>query len=80
MATIPRGHRMSALNHSPEGVRYALKQSGLTQKALADAVGISTSLLSEILSGTRNAKQDLLRAMARELNCPVVVLEAKVPA
>lgn len=69
---------MSPLNHSPEGVRYALKQSGLTQKAVAEKVAISTGLLSEILSGSRNAKQSLLVQMAEVLNCPVVVLEAKI--
>lgn len=80
MPNAPTKKRMSPLNHSPQGLAYALKQSGLTQRELAASVEISTSYLSEILNGKRSAKQELLRAMAREMNCPVVVLEAKVPA
>lgn len=75
-----RGARKSPLNHSPDALRYALKQSGFTQKAFAEKVEISEGLLSEMLKGTRNVKQELLRKMASELNCPVVVLEAKIPA
>ena len=69
---------MTPLNHSPEALKYALKQSGMTQRDLADAVKISRGLLSEILGGTRNAKQELLVKMAHVLNCPVVILEAKI--
>ncbi|MGJ6980031.1 helix-turn-helix domain-containing protein [Aestuariimicrobium soli] len=47
---------MSPLNHEPEALRYALDKSGLTQKQLAEAVGCSQSLVSEMLAGTRNAK------------------------
>lgn len=68
---------MSPLNHDPEAVRWAIKKSGLTQRALAEQLDISTGLLSEILSGTRNARQPLLERMAEILNCPVVVLESK---
>lgn len=78
MATkIPRGHRMTALDHEPEGVAYALRQSGLTQKEFATQLGKSQSLISEILKGTRNATPALIADMARVLNCPRVVLEAK---
>lgn len=65
------------LDHEPEGVRYALTKSGLTQKEFAQQIGKSDSLVSEILAGTRNAHPALLLVMARVLNCPVVVLEAK---
>lgn len=75
---IPRGHRMSPLNHEPEAVSWAIKRSGLTQQDVAEQAGISKSLLSEICKGTRNAKQDVLSRIAGVLNCPVVVLEAKV--
>lgn len=74
---IPRGHRMSPLDHSPEALRYALDKSGLTQSEFAEQVGKSQSLVSEILKGTRNANPRLLLRMAQVLNCPVVVLEAK---
>lgn len=80
MSTRPMKKRMSPLNHSPEGLAYALRQSGLTQRELAARVDISTSYLNEILKGKRSANQAILRAMAVELNCPVVVLEAKVAA
>lgn len=78
MATqIPRGHRMSSLDHEPEAVAYALRQSGLTQKEFAARLGKSQSLISEILKGTRNATPALIGDMSRVLNCPRVVLESK---
>lgn len=79
MATtkIPRGHRMTALDHEPEALRYALDQSGLTQKEFAQRLKKSQSLVSEILKGTRNATPALIGDMARVLNCPRVVLERK---
>lgn len=77
MAKIPRGHRMSPLDHSPEGVKFALDRSGLSQREFAGKLSRSESYISEILKGTRNANPRLLLAMARVLNCPVVVLEAK---
>lgn len=77
MTKIPRGHRKSPLNHEPDALAYALRNSGLTQVAFAKAIGKSPSLVSEILAGTRNATPELLRKMARVLNCPVVAIEAK---
>lgn len=74
---VPRGHRMTSLDHEPEGVAYALRQSGLTQKDFAEKLGKSQSLISEILKGTRNATPALIGDMARVLNCPRVVLERK---
>ena len=68
---------MSSLDHEPEGVRYALKQSGLTQKEFARHLGKSESLISEILKGTRNATPAHIAQMACVLNCPRVVLESK---
>lgn len=80
MANIPRGHRKSPLDHDVEGLNYAFRQSGLTQKAFAESLGKSESLISEILKGTRNATPALISDMARVLNCPRVVLERKQPA
>ncbi len=77
MVKIPRGHRMSPLDHNPEALQYALDKSGLTQKEFAGAIGKSQSLVSEMLKGTRNARPDLIQRMAQVLNCPVVVLERK---
>lgn len=74
---VPRDHRMSPLDHCPEAVAYALKQSGLTQKQFADRIGKSQSLVSDILKGKRNATPAVIGVMARVLNCPRVVLENK---
>ena len=68
---------MSALDHSPEGLDYALRKSGLTQADFAAQIGKSASYVSEIRKGTRNANPALLMKMAQVLNCPLVVLEAK---
>lgn len=77
MAKIPRGHRMSPLDHEPEALVWAFKKSGLTQAAFADAIGKSPSMVSEMFKGTRNATPATLRDMAKALNCPIVVLERK---
>lgn len=68
---------MSPLDHEPEALRYALDNSGLTQKQFAAQLRKSQSLISEILKGTRNATPALIGDMARVLNCPRVVLERK---
>jgi transcriptional regulator with XRE-family HTH domain len=72
-----RTKRNTPLDHEPEAVAYALKQSGLTQKEFARQIKKSESLVSEILKGTRNATPALIGDMARVLNCPRVVLERK---
>ena len=74
--STPEG-RKSPLDHDPEAVRWALKKSGFKQYELAAALDISVGHLSDVLSGRRNAPPHLLQQMARVLNCPVVVLEAK---
>jgi transcriptional regulator with XRE-family HTH domain len=77
MAKIPRGHRMAPLNHDPEGLKYALDQSGLNQTQLAEKMTVSKSQVSEWLKGTRNVTPANLIVLARVLNCPRVVLQAK---
>lgn len=77
MTTIPRGHRMSPLDHEPEALRWALAKSGLTQRQFASAIGKSPSLVSEMLAGTRNATPAVIEDMAKALNCPVVAIERK---
>lgn len=79
---IPRGHRMSPLNHEPEALAWAITKSGYTQAGLVAALAangnpVSKGQLSEIVRGTRNCRQPLLEAIAAVLNCPVVVLERK---
>lgn len=79
MTKSPRGHRMSPLDHDPTALQYALDKSGLTQTQFAAELKKSQSYVSEILKGTRNANPALLAEMARVLNCPIVVIEAKRP-
>lgn len=80
MTTVAKKKRMSPLNHSPEGLAYALRKSGLTQRELSAQTGISTSYLNEFLKGKRSANQPNLEKLAAVLNCPVVILESKIPA
>lgn len=72
----PRGARRAPLNHSAEAVRWIVRESDLTQRAIAKAVGISPGLLSEICNGTRNASDRVLSKLADILDCPVIVLKA----
>lgn len=65
------------LDHEPEAVAYALDQSGLTRAQLAEMCGVAPSLITEIISGTRNATPAMIRKLAAALNCPRVVLERK---
>jgi transcriptional regulator with XRE-family HTH domain len=69
---------MSPLDHSPAGVAYAIKKSGLNQSQVAEQMGVSKSQVSEWVKGTRNITPPNLIALATVLNCPVVVLEAKL--
>ncbi|KUN37759.1 DNA-binding protein [Streptomyces longwoodensis] len=62
-------------HHSPKAVTDARENAGLTQKALAEAVGISVSLLCDIEAGRRNATPERLRSMARVLGCSVADLQ-----
>lgn len=78
MAPSTRGNRKSPLDHDADAIAWAIDKDGWASRAaFAKAVGISTSYLSEILGGTRNAPPHLLHKMARVLNCPVSVLERK---
>lgn len=65
------------LDHEPAAVTYAREQAGLTKTALADLIGKSLSLVSEIEAGTRNATPEVIGLLAQALNCPRVVLERK---
>ncbi|MEV7871450.1 helix-turn-helix transcriptional regulator [Streptomyces sp. NPDC088124] len=77
MASLPRRPPKQPLDHEPEAVTYARKKAGLTKTELADALGVSVSLVSEIEGGTRNCTPAIQRRMAAVLNCPIVVLERK---
>lgn len=69
---------MSPLNHDPEGLKYALEQSGLNQTEVAEKMGASKSQVTAWLKGERNLTPPNLIKMAAVLNCPRVVLQAKL--
>jgi DNA-binding XRE family transcriptional regulator len=75
--SVRRNPPKNPLDHEPQAVTYARIQAGLTKTALANACGVSLSLISEIESGTRNATPAMILRLAQVLNCPRVVLERK---
>lgn len=52
-------------------IAQALETSGLSQRDLANATGISQSTLSRMLSGVRPPKMDELLALAWALGCTI---------
>lgn len=77
---VPRGHRMSPLNHEPAAVLYARRNAKLTQAEAIEHLAPlirSKGYLSEIEKGTRSASRALLERMAEVYNCPLVILERK---
>lgn len=77
MASTTRKRPKDPLDHEPAAVTYARDQAGLTRTQLAEACGVTVSLISEIEKGTRNATPAMIIKMAAALNCPRVVLERK---
>jgi transcriptional regulator with XRE-family HTH domain len=75
--TTSKRQRPRKLHHEPAAVTWAREKNGLTKRAVAQAIGISEQLMSEIESGWRNATPANLAKIADVLNCPVVVLERK---
>lgn len=65
------------LGHEPAALTYAREQAGLSRTQLAERLGVSLSLVSEMESGTRSATPEMLIRLAEALNCPRVVLESK---
>ncbi len=55
-------------------IERARAAAGLSQRALADATGISQSTLSRIISGNREAKTAEIAAIAWETGCTVAQL------
>jgi transcriptional regulator with XRE-family HTH domain len=64
-------------DHQPEAVKFARERAGLTKTGLAQMLGVSLPLISQIESGKSNATPAMIRKLAEALNCPVVVLERK---
>jgi transcriptional regulator with XRE-family HTH domain len=70
---------MRQFNHDPEAVtrwRESVRPR-LSKTALAERLGCSLSLVSEIEGGTRNARRDLLEQMAEIFGCDVAELEPR---
>lgn len=65
------------LDHEPEAVAWAREKAGLTRAQVAQMIGVSAGLISEIEKGTRNATPQRLQQLAEAFNCPVVFLERK---
>ncbi len=65
------------LRQDPDAIKWAMDAKLWTQSKLAKHLGISESLLSEILSGKRSASAQVLHDLAVALNCPVTMLERK---
>lgn len=63
--------------HDPDAVLRARLAAGLTQAALAEAVGCAASLISEMENGTRNSGRPRLVRMARVLKVKVADLEPR---
>jgi transcriptional regulator with XRE-family HTH domain len=58
-------------------IKRALKKSGLTQRELADATGLSRSMISRILSGERMPRLPHALRLADKLNMPIESFAAK---
>lgn len=72
---------MVTLGHA---IRNLRKASGLTQKSLAERVGVDPTYLSHVEAGRREPSVTLLRALARELTVPpgiflAILLSADLP-
>lgn len=68
---------MRKFNHDPRAVTKHRTDAGLTKTALAERLECSLSLVSEIESGTRNARPQLLARMAEIFGCNVADLEPR---
>lgn len=67
----------SPLTQNPAAVRAARENAGKRQQDVADIIGISASLLSEIENGSRSAQPLVLEALAAIYEVPVESLQHK---
>ncbi len=57
------------MNTIGENIRRKREEKGLTQKQLADKVGVTFGAISQIESGTTGKKFDTLRKICINLEC-----------
>ena len=77
MVESPEGRPRRPFNHEPVAVVAARERAGLNKTQLAQLSGVSQQLISKIESGERNATPRVLARIARAVNLPIVMLEAK---
>jgi transcriptional regulator with XRE-family HTH domain len=63
------------LNHNPAAVREARLVRGLLQAELAERIGRTATYVSEIETGGRDARPELLQLIAAALDVPYALLE-----
>lgn len=73
--TSTRPRRIAPVDHNPEALAWAIRRAGWRQAGFAREIGISRSLLSEALKGTRGLSPAVLNKMAETLGCPVSAIE-----
>lgn len=77
MAAPRKRTRTARLNQEPKAVTFARERAGLSQSQLAEMIGVSRQMMSDIELGWRSATPERLLGIAKALNCPVVFLERK---
>ena len=70
------GHRMDLLTRFAGNVRRLRSKKKLSQKALADKVGISVSYVSMLERGQRSPPLETIEKMAKALGVPAASLLA----
>ncbi|WP_276199033.1 helix-turn-helix domain-containing protein [Chelatococcus sp. XZ-Ab1] len=63
-----------AIEAGENAVRVLRKHRGLTQAALAEAVGVSQGYIAELEGGRKSGTPETLRALAKALGVPLDVL------
>ncbi|MFE5369200.1 helix-turn-helix domain-containing protein [Streptomyces mirabilis] len=77
MAAPRKRTRTARLNQEPEAIAFARQRAGLSQGQLAQMIGVSRQMMSDLELGWRSATPERLLAIAKALNCPLVFLERK---
>jgi transcriptional regulator with XRE-family HTH domain len=62
------------LDHDPQAVKEARELRGMTRTEVAEKLGVSLSLISEIEKGTRNAGPAMTKRLAGVLRVPARTL------